>query len=183
MRCSGSSLRKLPARTDSTSWHSAGEALSIATARGRLLPVAIAMIFVPFPRRDGPMARPPFLRSRRWHRRTLRPTSTVRVPANGAPEHAAPLPVSRFSPIAEIAGDMSGTADTSLAALAIARRFPTPIKLHSAPLAVILAPLWAQDWLPYCPLFIIQIPSASHRNLSNRQSNFRYSQFAHLAHS
>jgi hypothetical protein len=135
MRCSGSSLRKLPARTDSTSWHSAGEALSIATARGRLLPVAIVMIFVPFPRRVGPMARPPFLRSRRWHRRTLRPNPTVHVPANGAPEHAAPLPVSRFSPIAEIAGDMSGTADISLAALAIARRFPTPIKLHSAPLA------------------------------------------------
>ena len=38
--------------------------------RGRLLPAATATIFVPFPRRVGPTAKPPFSRSRRWHRRT-----------------------------------------------------------------------------------------------------------------
>ena len=42
---------KLPARTSSTSWHSAGEALWTDTARGRLLSAAIATIFVPLPRR------------------------------------------------------------------------------------------------------------------------------------
>jgi len=52
--------RKLPARTYSTSWHSAGEALSTDKARGRLLSAAIAMVFVPLPRRVGPTAKPPF---------------------------------------------------------------------------------------------------------------------------
>jgi hypothetical protein len=47
----GSSSRKLPAKTASTSWHSAGEALSTDTARGRLLSATTAMILVPLPRR------------------------------------------------------------------------------------------------------------------------------------
>src|ERR1035437_3584554 len=54
MSFSGSSSRKLPARTSSTSWHSLGEALWTDTARGRLLSAAIATIFVPLPRRVGP---------------------------------------------------------------------------------------------------------------------------------
>ena len=60
-------------RTSSTSLHSAGEALATDTAKGRLLPAATATIFVPLPRRVGPTAKPPFSRSRRWHRRTLPP--------------------------------------------------------------------------------------------------------------
>src|SRR5512135_2580499 len=70
MRRAGNSSRKLPARTSSTSRHSAGEALCTDTARGRLLAAAIATIFVPLPRRVGPTARPPFsARERRIHER------------------------------------------------------------------------------------------------------------------
>ena len=53
-------VEKLPARTSSTSWHSADEALWTDTARGRLLSAATATIFVPLPRRVGPTASPPF---------------------------------------------------------------------------------------------------------------------------
>src|ERR1035438_5724603 len=53
-------VEKLPARTSSTSWHSAGEALWTDMARGRLLSAATATIFVPLPRRVGPTASPPF---------------------------------------------------------------------------------------------------------------------------
>src|SRR6185312_17053766 len=71
-------VQELPASASSTNWHTADEALSTATASGRLLPAAIAMIFVPLPRRVGPTAKPPFLRSRRLHPRTLLPDSVVR---------------------------------------------------------------------------------------------------------
>jgi hypothetical protein len=81
MSRAGCSARKIPARTSSTSWHSPGEALSTDTARGRLLPAAIATIFVPLPRRVGPMAKSPFSRSRKSHPRMLPPDSACRVHA------------------------------------------------------------------------------------------------------
>src|SRR5258707_14822470 len=57
MSLSGSSSRKLPARTSSTSRQSAGEALWTETAGERLLSAAIATILVPLPRRVGPTAK------------------------------------------------------------------------------------------------------------------------------
>src|SRR6266581_1779742 len=53
--------RKLPARTYSTSWHSAGEALSTDTARGRLLSAAIAMNFRALAATGGTNGEAPFL--------------------------------------------------------------------------------------------------------------------------
>lgn len=103
--------RKLPARTYSTSWHSAGEALCTDTARGRLLVVAIATIFVPLPRRVGPTAKPPFWRSRKWHPRMPRLGSTDRAHGGAAPVAAAPVPASHSVPIAGTGGGRSGKAD------------------------------------------------------------------------
>jgi len=100
-RRAGNSSRKLPARTSSTSWHSAGEALCTDTARGRLLVVAIATIFVPLPRRVGPTAKPPFWRSRKWHPRMPRLGSTDRAHGGAAPVAAAPVPASHSVPIVE----------------------------------------------------------------------------------
>jgi hypothetical protein len=128
----GSSSRKLPARTSSTSWHSAGEALWTDTARGRLSPAAIATIFVPLPRRVGPTAKPPFWRSQRWHPRTPRPVSTARAHASAAPAAAAPLPVSRPAPIAGIGGGRSGRVDIFRAVPATAPRFPISTTQHGA---------------------------------------------------
>jgi len=58
---SGRWLGKHPARTATTSRHSAGEALSKDTPRGRLLPAVIATISVPLPGLAGPTKKPPFL--------------------------------------------------------------------------------------------------------------------------
>src|SRR5580700_7132887 len=61
MSFSGSSSRKHPERTSSTSWRSFGEALWTDTARGRLFPAAIARIFAPcrdaWAPRQGPLFR------------------------------------------------------------------------------------------------------------------------------
>src|SRR4051794_30446548 len=131
MSRAGSSSRKLPARTYSTSWHSAGEALSTDTARGRLLAAAIAMIFVPLPRRVGPSAEPPFWRSRKWHQRTPLPGSAFLARADAGQVPSAPIPVCRCGPTAESDDGMSDRADTSPASRAIALRFPAPRALHS----------------------------------------------------
>src|ERR1700676_300407 len=132
MSLAGGWSRKLPARTSSTSLHSAGEALSTDTARGRLLSAAIAMILVPLPRRVGPTAKPPFWRSRTLHPRTPRPDSTCLVRTDARRAASAPLPVSRFAPTAEICGGKSGMEDTSPATRAIAPRCPAPRTPHSA---------------------------------------------------
>src|SRR5512142_968945 len=131
LRRAGNSSRKLPARTSSTSWHWAGEALCTDTARGRLLAAAIATIFVPLPRRVGPTAKPPFWHSRRWHPRTPPPGSTGRAHASAAPVVAAPLPVFRSAPIAGIGGGRSGRADIFRAIHATAPRCPRP-RAHRA---------------------------------------------------
>jgi hypothetical protein len=133
MSRAGSSSRKLPARTSSTSRHSAGEALWTDTARGRLLPAAIATIFVPLPRRVGPTARPPFSRSRRLHPRTLLPGSACPAHGGAAPTASAPPPVSPSVSTAGIGDGRSGTADTSQATRAIALRYPEPTTRRSAP--------------------------------------------------
>src|SRR5512136_769641 len=126
MSLAGNSSRKLPARTCSTNWHSAGEALSTATARGRLLPAAIAMIFVPLPRRVGPTATPPFSRSQRLHRRTLLPVSIGLADAGAAPAEPAPAPACRCAPTAGSGDDKSERADTSPAVHATALLCPAP---------------------------------------------------------
>jgi hypothetical protein len=73
MSRTGSSSRKLPARTYSTSWHSAGEALSTDTARGRLLSAADSDDFRALAAASGPDGEAPFLRLRKWRRRSLLP--------------------------------------------------------------------------------------------------------------
>src|ERR1035438_748354 len=128
----GSSSRKLPARTSSTSWHSAGEALCTDTARGRLLSAATATIFVPLPRRVGPTAKPPFWRSRTSHPRTPLPDSAGLAHADVAPASSAPLPASRCESIAGIGGGRSGTADISPATRATALPCPAPRTHRSA---------------------------------------------------
>ena len=133
MSRAGSSLRKLPARTYSTSWHSAGEALSTDTARGRLLSAATAMIFVPLPRRVGPTAKPPFWRSRKWHRRTPHPDSAFPARADAELGASAPVPTCRCAPTAETCDGRSGTADISPATRVTALPCPTPKAHHSAP--------------------------------------------------
>jgi len=90
------------------------------------------MIFVPLPRRVGPTAKPPFSRSRRLHPRTPRPDSTCLAHTDAAPANSAPLPISRFAPIAEICGGKSGMEDTSPVTRAIAPRYPAPKTPHLA---------------------------------------------------
>lgn len=131
MSRAGSSSRKLPARTYSTSWHSAGEALSTDTARGRLLPAAIAMILVPLPRRVGPSAKPLFWRSRKWHQRTPLPGSVFLAHADAGQAASAPAPVCRCAPTAESDDGRSDREDTFPASPAIAPRFPAPRALRS----------------------------------------------------
>src|ERR1700721_1456694 len=90
------------------------------------------MILVPLPRRVGPMAKPPFWRSRRLHPRTPRPDSVCLAHADAAPEASALLPVFRFAPTAEIGGDRSGMEDISPATRAIAPQCQAPRTPHSA---------------------------------------------------
>src|SRR5271167_5013041 len=132
MSRAGNSSRKLPARTSSTSWHSAGEALCTDTARGRLLAAAIATIFVPLPRRVGPTPSPLFSRSRRSRPQRPLLTSTCLAPADAVPAVAAPLPVFRSAPIAGIYDGRSGREDIFPAARATAPRCPVPIARHAA---------------------------------------------------
>jgi hypothetical protein len=133
MSRAGSSSRKLPARTYSTSWHSAGEALSTDTAIGRLLPAAIAMIFVPLPRRVGPSAKPLFWRSRKWHQRTPLPGSAFLARAGAGRAVSAPAPVCHCAPTAESDDGRSDREDISPASPAIALRSPEPKALRSKP--------------------------------------------------
>lgn len=90
------------------------------------------MILVPLPRRVGPMAKPPFSRSRKWHPRTPRPDSTCLAHADALPEASAPLLAFRFVSTAEICDDRSGMGDISPATRAIAPRCPEPRTLRSA---------------------------------------------------
>src|SRR5579875_2743217 len=133
MSLAGSSSRKLPARTSSTSVHSAGEALWTDTASGRLLPAATATIFVPLPRRVGPTARPPFSRSRKWHLRTLLPGSACRVHADVRPAGVKLLPACPNGSTAGSADGRSGTVGTSLEARATALPCPAPTAHRAAP--------------------------------------------------
>jgi hypothetical protein len=133
MSRAGSWSRKLPARTSSTSWHSAGEALWTDTARGRLLPAAIAMILVPLPRRVGPTAKPLFSRSRRLHPRTPLPGSACLAHTDAGPEVSAPPPASRCGSTAGIGDDRFGTGDTFQATRATALPCPEPRTLRSTP--------------------------------------------------
>src|SRR5271165_5804163 len=133
MSRAGNSSRKLPARTSSTSWHSAGEALCTDTARGRLLAAATAMIFVPLPRRVGPTPSPLFSRSRRSRPQRPLLTSTCHAPADAAPVVAAPLPTCPTAPTAGICGGKSGRADSSPVARATALPCPAPTTRHSTP--------------------------------------------------
>ena len=127
----GNSSRKHPAKTASTSRHSAGEALSTDTARGRPSPEAIATIFVPLPRLVGPTAKPPFWRSRRSHPRTLHPGSAFLARADVLPTDVAVRPTCPHVPIAESAGDRFGTEDTCRAFRTIAHRCPKSRERHS----------------------------------------------------
>jgi len=129
----GSSSRKLAARASSTSWHSADEALSTVMASGRLLSAATATIFVPFPRRVGPMAKPPFWRSRRLHPRTLPLDSACLARAAMAPAAAALPPASYRESTAGSGGGRSGKADTCPAVHATALQFPAPTAHRSTP--------------------------------------------------
>src|ERR1700691_4253378 len=132
MSRAGGSSRKLPARTSSTSWHSAGEALWTDTARGRLLSAETATILVPLPRRVGATAKPPFSRSRMLRQRTPLPDSAGLAHADVAPASSAPLPASRCESIAGIGGGRSGRADISPATRATAPRCPAPRTHRSA---------------------------------------------------
>jgi len=129
----GSSSRKLPARTSSTSWHSAGEALWTDMARGRLLSAAIATIFVPLPRRVGPTAKPPFLHSRRLHPQTPRPGSVCPAHAGAGQEASAPPPAFRCESTAGTCDGRFGTEDISQATHATALLYPAPRAHHLAP--------------------------------------------------
>lgn len=133
MSRAGSSSRERSDRMYSTSWHSAGEALSIDTARGRLLWAAIAMIFVPLPRRVGPSAKPPFWHSRKWHQGTFLPGSAFLAYASAGQAVSAPAPVCRCAPIAESNDRRSDSEDISPASPAIALRLPEPRALRSKP--------------------------------------------------
>jgi hypothetical protein len=128
---SGNSSRKHPAKTASTSRHSAGEALSTDTARGRPSPEAIATIFVPLPRLVGPTAKPPFWRSRRSHPRTLHPNSASLVRADVLPTGGVLRPACPHVPTAENAGGRFGTEDTCRAFRTIAPRCPESKERHS----------------------------------------------------
>lgn len=184
MSRAGSSSRKLPARTSSTSWHSAGKALWTDTARGRLLPVATATILVPLPRRVGPMARPPFWRSRRLHPRTPPPASTALVHANVEPATSKPLRGCRYGPTAGIYGGKSGTADTSAATPAIVPRAQNPkhaiqhgMCFVPRTAAIISTRLGLQHQRYHSPLVIIQFPASCHSSLRKSQSIPRIAQF------
>ena len=122
MSRSGNSSRKHPARTASTSRHSAGEALSTDTARGRPSPEAIATILVPLPRLVGPTAKPPFWHSRMSHPRTLRPDSTCLAPSIGGPASATPQPACLHEPTAGSGDDRFDREDTWRAVPTTARR-------------------------------------------------------------
>ncbi len=127
----GNWSRKLPGRAHSTNWHSTGEALSTATARGRLVPAVTAMILVPLPRRVGPTAKPLFWRWRKWHLQTLRPDSTGLVREDAVPAQSKPVPVCRCGPTAESGDGRSEMVDTCREVHATTLRCPTPAVHHS----------------------------------------------------
>jgi hypothetical protein len=121
MSRSGNSSRKHPARTASTSLHSAGEALSTVTARGRPSPEATATILVPLPRLVGPTAKPPFWRSRTSHPRTLPPDSACLVHAGGEQASATLRPTCLREPTAGSGDGRFDREDTC-------RAFPTTVR-------------------------------------------------------
>src|SRR5512146_1864684 len=126
MSRAGSSLRKLPARTSSRSWHSLGDALWTLTARGRLLAAAIARILVPLPRRVGPTAKPLFSRWQTWRQQTPLPDSVCPPHADVLPADARLLPICRSGPTAGNGDDRFETEDICQATLATGLRFPVP---------------------------------------------------------
>jgi hypothetical protein len=161
----GSSSRKLPARTSSTGWHSAGGALWTDTARGRLLPAATLTIFVRLPRRVGSTARPPFWRSRRLH-----------------PQ--APLRAYRCAPPAGTCGGRSGTADISPVNSRHCARWPLPrahvqhgVGFMQWTASIVLTPRRSQHRFHHRPLFIGQFPASCHRRCRKPQSTPRIARF------
>jgi hypothetical protein len=130
MSLAGSSSRKLPAKTSSTSCDSCGEALWTDTASGRLLSAAIARIFVPLPRRVGPTASPPFSPLQTWHRQRLLPTSACLSSKDALPTAALSAPTFPSAPTAENGGGRSDREDISPVAHATARPCPKPTALH-----------------------------------------------------
>src|ERR1700682_2438502 len=131
MSRAGSSSRKLPARTSSTSWHSLGEALWTLMARGRLLAAARARIFVPLPRRVGPTAKPLFLRWPTSYPQKLLPDSVCRPHADVQPADGGPVSVCRSAPTVGSGDDRFDTEDICSVTLATALRFPAPKARHS----------------------------------------------------
>jgi hypothetical protein len=93
------------------------------------------MIFVPLPRRVGPTAKPPFLRSRKWRRRTLLPDLAFPAHANAEPRTSAPPPTCRCEPTAGTGDGRSDTEGISPASHATAPQFPTPRAHRLAPSA------------------------------------------------
>ena len=178
---SGSSSRKHPARTASTSLHSAGEALSTATARGRPSPEAIATILVPLPRLVGPTAKPPFWRSQKSHPRTLRPGAACLAHADVWPAGAVPPRSYLRQPIAENAGGRSGREDTWPASRPTARRCPESRARRSAPRACRArdgrgCPRAAPDarLAPHFPLFVCQFPTGRHISPRRRLEQLQF---------
>jgi hypothetical protein len=178
MRRAGNWSRKLPARTYSTSWHSAGEALSTDTARGGLLAAATGMIFVPLPRLVGPTAKPRFSAREGGHPRTRLPDSAFLARVGSEPDVSAPLPVCRSAPIAGIGGGRSDTADTSPASRAILPRCPehtveNRTGIVPRPATIIRPPRWPQPRLLNGPRFVVQFPASGQVTSRLSQSNNR----------
>src|SRR5215467_13743135 len=88
----------------STSFTSAGEALSVRRARGRPWPSAMPMILVPLPRLVFPTKRPLF-----WPEQTFRPQSILSNPIHLPLADVAPAPTVSFPSLRN--GPNSGNAD------------------------------------------------------------------------
>jgi hypothetical protein len=125
----GRSARKRASRVAATKCGSYGEALATWTAIGRPCRSQIAMILLPFPRRVGPTAAPPFSPRQRWRRRTLRTDRSCRDRAD-LPQGAAVVPPSVRTVARVGSGDgTSGTEDSGAADHGTAPRCARPFYL------------------------------------------------------
>jgi len=129
---SGTSATKRSSMVFSTSFTSAGEALSVRRARGRPERSAIPMILVPLPRLVFPTCRPLF-----WPEQTFRPRS---IPSNPIPRRLggvwprlkAVVPSPRNAPSSGSAGGPSGAARIVRAGLSTGLRFAISTTCRSA---------------------------------------------------
>src|SRR6266567_3488456 len=115
----------------STSFTSAGEALSVRKARGRPWPSAMPMILVPLPRLVFPTKRPLF-----WPEQTSRPQNILSDPIRRLAGGAGPAPEEFFrsrqsAPSSGSVGAPFGTAHTAVASLATALQCAESITRHS----------------------------------------------------